>query len=185
MGWKLREIVTMVILSVVCGAIYRAWDVVTNLFSIGWVPGQGMINGLWWLASGLIPYIVRRPGAALMSEVIAAVVELGLGSNWGLGGLLSGLVQGIGAEVAFLLFGWRKYHGSILMLSGALAGIAFSLQWYVQYGGHMYQASIVVFYTVITMVSGAVLGGLLPKWLADALKRTGVLRNFQIAKKSA
>ncbi|GMA63449.1 ECF transporter S component [Alicyclobacillus fastidiosus] len=183
--WKLREIVAMVILSVVCGGIYRIWDVVSPLISIAWVPGQGVINGLWWLAAGLIPYIVRRPGAALISELVAAIIELGLGGNWGLGGLLSGLIQGIGAEIAFMIFGWRKYHWSVLMLSGALAGIAFSVQWYFQYGGHTYTASIVVLYTIITMISGAVLGGLLPKWIGDALKRTGVLRNFEIAKRSA
>ncbi|WAH36152.1 ECF transporter S component [Alicyclobacillus dauci] len=181
--WKLREVVTMVILSVVCGGIYRIWDVISPLITIAWVPGQGAINGLWWLAAGLVPYIFRRPGAALIAEIVAAIVELMLGGNWGLGGLLSGVLQGIGAEIAFMLFGWRKYHWSIMMLSGALAGVGFSIQWYFQYNGHTYTSSIIALYTIITMISGAVFGGLLPKWIGDALKRTGVLRNFAIAKR--
>lgn len=182
--WKLRDVVITVILSILCGGLYRVWDVVTTLMTIAWVPGQGFINGLWWIAAGLVPYVVRRPGAALLAEVIAAVIELILGSNWGFGGVLSGILQGLGAEIAFALFAWRRYNSGVMALSGVLAGVGYSVQWYFQYGGHGYHLSIIVLYTVFTMLSGAVLGGLLPKWIGDALKRTGTLRNFQIGQQN-
>jgi energy-coupling factor transport system permease protein len=182
MGWKLRDVILLVILSIVCGGIYRIWDVVTPFINITWVPGQGILNGIWWLAAILVPYIVRKPGAALLAEIISAMVELTLGSNWGMGGVLSGVLQGLGAEIGFALFAWKRYDLGTLLLAGALAGVGFSPQWYFQYGGKAYGASVVTLYTIITIISGAVLGGWLPKLIGDALYRAGVLRNFAIAK---
>lgn len=180
--WKLRDVITMVVLSIVSGGIYRIWDVLTGIVPIVWVPGNGLVNGLWWIAAGLVPYIVRRPGAALIAELVASSIELILGSNWGLAGMLSGLLQGVGAEIAFMMFAWRRYSSAIMMLSGALAGVGATLQWLFQYNGDHYSGSIIVLYSLFTLISGAVLGGLLPKWIGDALYRTGSLRNFEIAK---
>lgn len=182
--WKLRDVVIMVILSIVCGLIFRIWDAVTPFITMTWVPGQGIINGLWWIAAGLIPYIIRRPGAALIAEVVAAVVEFALGGPYGAAGILSGIIQGIGAEIAFALFAWRKYNAWILMLSGILAGFGFSLQWYFQYDGYKYTPTVILLYVVMTAISGAILGGLLPKWMADALNRIGILRNFEIGRQT-
>jgi energy-coupling factor transport system permease protein len=182
--WKLRDVVVMVILSVVCGVIFRIWDVVTPFITIAWVPGQGIINGIWWIAAALIPYIIRRPGAAIIAEVVAAIIEFALAGQYGIGGIYSGLFQGVGAEIAFMLFAWRKYNAPIMMLSGVLAGIGYTIQWYYMYGGNQYAASVILLYTLFTVISGAILGGLLPKWIGDALNRTGVVRNFEIGRAS-
>ncbi len=182
--WKLRDIVVMVILSVLCGVVFRIWDVVSPALTMTWVPGQGLINGMWWIAAGLIPYIIRRPGAAFIAEIVASIIELALASNWGIGGLYSGIFQGAGAEIAFMLFGWRKYNAPVLMLSGALAGIGCTVQWYFTYGGSAMSSTVILLYLLLTMVSGAVVGGLLPKWIGDALNRTGVVRNFEIGRAS-
>ncbi len=180
--WKLRDIVVMVILSVVCGVIFRFWDVIAPFITMTWVPGQGLINGLWWIAAGLIPYIIRRPGAAFIAEVVAAIIEFALAGPYGVGGIYSGLIQGAFAEVAFMLFAWRRYNTPVLMLSGILAGIGFTIQWYFMYGGNKYSVLVVLLYALFTAISGAVFGGLLPKWMGDALSRTGVVRNFEIGR---
>lgn len=182
--WKLRDAVVTVILAIVCGGIYRIWDVLSQFITIIWVPGQGLINGLWWIAAGLIPYIVRRPGAAFFAEIIASIIELLLGGNWGFGGVVSGILQGAGAEIAFLIFSYRRFTVETMALSGALAGLGCSLQWYFQYGGHTNSHMTILLYTVFTLASGAVLGGVLPKWIGDALNRTGVLRNFEISRQT-
>ncbi len=180
--WKLRDIVVMVILSVVCGIVFRLWDVISPSLTMAWVPGQGFINGLWWLAAGLIPYIIRRPGAALIAEIVAAIIEFVLLSPWGIGGIYSGIFQGLGAEVAFMLFAWKRYNTGVLLLAGALAGVGCNLQWYFAYGGNQYSTLVIILYSVFTMISGAIFGGLLPKWIGDALHRTGVVRNFEIGR---
>ncbi|MBX6353237.1 MAG: ECF transporter S component [Thermoflavifilum sp.] len=184
--WKLREIIVAAILSVVCGVIYLGWDNLTMpLFSSTVSPAvQGLVNGVWWIAAGLVAYIVRRPFAAFLGGLVSAVVEFLLGSPYGTGAIISGLVQGGGAEVGLLLGGWRRWSLPWMMLSGAVGGIGNTLQWYFQYGGDKYSAGIVVGYLVTTCMSGAVIAGLIPKLIGDALRRAGVVRNFEIGRQA-
>ncbi|GMA49649.1 hypothetical protein GCM10025857_10060 [Alicyclobacillus contaminans] len=96
--------------------------------------------------------------------------------------LISGLLQGGGTELGLLLFGWKRYGTGVLMLAGAIGGVGNTVQWLTQYGGASYSFGNIVGYTVATLLSGAILAGLLPKWIDDALFRTGSLRNFEIGK---
>ena len=183
--WKLRDIVVAAILSVVFGVVYMGWDYTTSLLPQTLSPViQGLENGIWWMAAGLVSYIVRRPGAAFFSEVVSAFFEFAFGSPYGTGAIISGLVQGAGAEAGLALGGWRRYGLGMMALSGAAGGIGNTLQWYFQYGGDKYSAGMAVGYLVTTMLSGAVLAGMVPKWIGDALNRTGVLRNFEIGRQS-
>ena len=181
--WKLRDVVAMVILAIVCGALFRLWDVVTTpVFNIAWVPATALVNGLWWIAAGLIPLVIQKPGAAFIGEVVAAVVEFALGGPYGISGILSGVLQGFGAEIAFALFRWRRYNAFVLSLSGILAGVGYCIQWYVQYKGDTYSFLTILLYVLITFVSGVLFGGFLPKWIGNALVKTGIVRNFALGK---
>lgn len=182
--WKMRDAIVMVVLAIVTGALYRVWDVLYPLIPTVWVPAQAATNGLWMIASILVMYIVRRPGAALLAELIAASIELILGSQWGLSNMTAGLIQGLGAEIAFAIFAYRRYNVGVCWLAGALASFAAVIQWYVQYGGDKMTTASVIGYLVVSLISGAILGGWLPKSVGDALKRTGVLRNFAIGKEA-
>lgn len=187
MKWQLWDIVIAALLAVVSGAIYQGWDLITTpLFASTVSPMVGaIVNGLWWIAAGLVPYIIRRPGAALFAEVVSGFAELLFGSTYGIvGSLIAGLFQGVGPELAFAMFGWKKYTWPVMALSGILGGIGASIQWYFQYQGYEFSHLIVVGYFVITSVSGAVLAGLLPKWIGDGLLRTGALRNFEIGRQA-
>ena len=64
-------------------------------------PGfEGLLNGFWLFAGPLAAIIVRKPGAALFAETLAAFLELTLGNQWGVGGsLIVGIIQGLGAEI--------------------------------------------------------------------------------------
>lgn len=183
MKWKLRDVVVMVILAVVCGGIYRLWDVLYPIVNTSWPPVQGLLNGFWFIASGLVPYIIRRPGAALISELVAAMIEQALGSQFGLQNLVWGLTQGIGAEAAFAIFAWRQYRLPVMLLSGGLAGIGASLTWYFQ-GGSAYTQMIILLYFLFSFISGAIIGGLIPKLVGDALNRAGIVRNFELGRAS-
>lgn len=179
--WKLRDVIVMVVLAIVSGGLYRIWDLLYTFIPAAYVPAQASVNGLWMIASILVMYIVRRPGAALLAELIAASVELLLGGQWGLSNLPAGLIQGLGAEIGFLVFGYRRFPLPACWLAGALASFAAVVQWYLQYGGDKMTPGNVIAYLVISVISGAILGGWLPKAIADALKRAGVLNNFAIA----
>ena len=113
--WRVVDIVVAAIIAVASGVIFWGWDVVCevplNAFR-ALTPGfEGLLNGFWLFAAPLAAIIVRKPGAALFAETLAAFLELTLGNQWGVGGsLLIGIMQGLGAEIAFAIFAYRKWN---------------------------------------------------------------------------
>ena len=130
----------------------------------------------------LVPYIVRKPGAALVGETIAGVIAVLLGSPWGiLGSAIAALTQGLGAEVVFALTGWKRYDWLTLALAGTAAAITgFVFVWPIWFMGldtiALTSSFIAVLISVLVM---AVVGG---KLLGDALLATGVLNRFAIGR---
>lgn len=183
MDWKMKEVVLTVILAVACGVIYLGWSTL-------WIPisaivgpmGAGFMFGIWVIASPIVAYIIRKPGAAFIAEVAAAAVELLTGSHFGLSALLIGVFQGIGSEIAFAIFRYKRYTLFTLMLSGALAAVG-GMIYNLMANGFGYYTTGVLFTTlVIHIISGMILGGLLAKVVVDALAKTGVLEQYEIMK---
>jgi energy-coupling factor transport system substrate-specific component len=121
--------------------------------------------------------IIRRPGAALFTETMAAVVSALLGSVWGLDTILSGAVQGAGAELVFAALLYRSYSLPVALLAGAGAAVG---EWLhdmsVYYAGTSFDVQLAYgFFMLISAVAFAGLGSWL---LVRALARTGVLSPF-------
>jgi len=183
MTWKMKEVVLAVILSVACGVIYLGWSTL-------WIPisalvgpvGAGFMFGIWVIASPIVAYIIRKPGASLIAEVAAAAVELLTGSHFGLSALLVGVFQGIGAEMAFAIFGYKRYNLFTLMLSGAFAAIGSMIYNLIANGFGFYTTKVFLVTLGIHVISGTILGGLLAKVVVDALAKTGVLEQYELMK---
>src|SRR5262245_35289008 len=107
--WTQREMVVMAALGAVFGVFYLAWIQV-------WIVSQGLVGplatdfllGFWFIVAIIAAYIIRKPFVAFTTEVIAAVVELLLGAPGGLILVLSGAIQGAGAELPFALTRWKN-----------------------------------------------------------------------------
>jgi len=180
-GWRVVDIVVAAVLGVACGLILWLWNgpgyaVYDAMNAV--TPGLGgLAQGLWLIGGPLGGLIIRRPGAAIFVELVAAAVSMLLGSSWGISTLLYGLAEGIGAELAFLVFAYRRFSWPVAMLSGALAGAA---EWASELltGNMAKTLTFNTVYLVANMISGAILAGLLAWWLTRGLARTGVLSRF-------
>ncbi|MCF3943734.1 ECF transporter S component [Oceanobacillus alkalisoli] len=186
--WKLKEIVLMSILGVVFGIIYLAFFLVGQgirnvLAPFGLAPfGYEIIFGIWFIVSIIAAYIIRKPGVAFTAELIAGVTEVLLGTAAGPGLILAAAIQGLGAELAFALTRWKDYRLRILILSGIFAAI-FSFTWNLFSSGNIALApTLLVAMLVVRVISGALLAGVLGKWLSDQLAKTGVLRGYALGK---
>ncbi len=91
---------------VAAGLIFLAWNVGylgPKALLEPLLPGvQGLLDGPWLFAGVLGGLIIRKAGAAIYVELLAAVVSALIGNQWG--GFLTleaGLVQGLGAELVF------------------------------------------------------------------------------------
>lgn len=182
--WRVVDMVTAAILGVACGVIFLVWNQVGGAaYSVidAATPGfGGMVAGIWLLGGVLGGLVIRKPGAAVFVEVLAAVVSMALGSQWGISTVYSGLVQGLGAELVFLIFGYRKFNLPVAMLAGAGAGVA---AWVFEgfFGSSPNFAKTLTFnliYLSTMIVTGLVLAGLVGWLLVRGLAQTGALDRF-------
>ncbi len=187
-AWKLREIVLMSIFGVVFGVIYLLFyffgqGLRNVLAPFGLGPfGYEVIFGIWFIVSIITAYVIRKPGAALISETIAATIQVLIGSPAGPRLIISGLIQGLGAEVVFAATRWKNYNLMVLMLAGVSAAIfSFVWGWFIS-GFAALSTSMVVAMFIVRCISGALLAGLLGKWISDQLANTGVLRSYALGK---
>lgn len=183
-GWSTRELVVGAVLAVAVGLLFWVWDLLYSaVFQTIPFPFSYVINGVWMVGGLLVPYVIRRPGAALFGEFVAAFVSMLLVNQWGAAVLLSGLFQGVGAEVVFGAFRWRRYDLSVLLLAAVGAQVFGYVLDSIYYGYFAaYSLSAVVGGLVIAVASAVVLGGLVAWVLGQALARTGVLSGFALAR---
>ncbi|SDO71433.1 ECF transporter S component [Halobacillus sp. SY10] len=182
-NWKLKEIVVMSVLSVVFAVVYLAFLPVGKILVGFFGPiGYDLIFGIWFIVSIITAYIIRKPGAAFLSETIAAAVEVLLGNAVGPMLLVSGMIQGLGAESAFAMTRYKRYDLFTLMLAGVMAAV-FSFVWgYFLSGFAALSTGYVLAMFIARIISGAIISGVAGKVLSDALAKTGVLSSFALGK---
>lgn len=181
-GWRGIDIITAAVLAVACGLIFWLWNMVggagfTALDTL--TPGfGGLVTGTWFLGGVLGGLVIRKPGAAIFVELVAACVSAVLGSQWGISTLYSGIAQGLGAEIVFAIFGYKKFGLQIAALAGAASGIgAFCLELFTS-GNLAKSAEFNLIYIVCLIISGAILAGIIGHYLVKALAQTGALDRF-------
>jgi energy-coupling factor transport system permease protein len=182
--WRTVDIVLGAALAVAFGALFQGWNLLWTALSpafVGLPPLQGFMYGVWLLPAVLVPLVIRRPGAALLGEGVAAVASAVFGAPWGLLTIVYGLMQGGAAELVFSMGLYRRWGLPISLLAGAAAGAAAVLLDLVIYyptwsGGYQ------VLYAALVIPSAAVVAGLGGWLLVRALARAGVLSAFPAAR---
>ena len=122
--WRGIEFVTLAVLGVAFGVAFWGWDVFLYplvMAALVFPPAGSLTLGVWLLPAVAGGLIVRRPGAALFTEFVAANVEMLLGNQWGPAVLVSALLQGLGVELALALFRWRRIGVGVAILAGMCA----------------------------------------------------------------
>ncbi|MDA4893383.1 MULTISPECIES: ECF transporter S component [Microbacterium] len=182
--WRVVDIVVAAVLGVALGLVFWVWNTVGYAWftaADGLTPGLGGIAVGIWLIGGVVGgLVIRKPGAALVVELVAAIVSMMIGNVWGVSTVLSGLVQGLGAELVFALFLYRRFTLPVAALAGIGAGAA---AWVFElfYGSSPNILKSVEFnaiYLGCVVVSGALLAGLVGWLLVRALAATGALSRF-------
>ncbi|MEO8638449.1 MAG: ECF transporter S component [Chloroflexota bacterium] len=182
--WRTVDIVLGAALAVAFGAVFQAWNLLWTAVSpafVGVPPLQGFMYGVWLLPAVLVPLVIRRPGAALLGEGVAAVASALFGAPWGLLTIVYGVMQGGAAELVFAMGLYRRWGLPIALLAGAAAGAAAVLLDLVIYYPS-WAAGFQVLYAALVIPSAAIVAGLGGWLLVRALSRTGVLSAFPAAR---
>jgi energy-coupling factor transport system permease protein len=178
--WRPRDIVLASVVGVMAGGLFALWNIahVPLLEPLGaLLPGfQALGHGVWLIGGLLTAVVVRRPGAALYGEILAATVSALIGSQWGVITLVYGAVQGLGAELIFALFAYRLWNVVAALVAGAGAGIAMAaLDLTLYYAGA--GAEFFMIYALSSIASGVLVAGLGSWAIERGLHRAGALRS--------
>ncbi len=178
--WRTRDIVVTAIIGVTFGVVFWAWGVVwdgfTPLFAFA-PPAKDLLYAVWLVPAVLAPLIVRKPGAALFAEMVAAGVSTIIGSQWGPDTLLSGFVQGAAAEMVLAFTLYRSWSYPVLAVAAvASAAGAWVHDWVLYYADvslelQLLRGAMMAISAVVIVAGGSVL-------LVRSLRRAGVLEGF-------
>ncbi|MSQ37696.1 MAG: hypothetical protein EXR61_05225 [Chloroflexi bacterium] len=178
--WRTVDIVVAATIAVAFGVVFFAWNSVWAGLKPAFVfmpPARNLIYGMWLVPAVLGALIVRKPGAALFTELVAAIVASLLGSQWGLDTILSGFVQGAAAELVFALTLYRTWTPVVAVAAGAAAGFGAWIHDMPVYFAKVALGDQLVI-GAFMLASAAVIAGLGSQALLTALTRTGVLASF-------
>lgn len=180
LSWRVVDIVIVAVLGVAIGVVFWGWNIVYSPISTvfaAFQPLQGLVGGVWLLGGTIGGLVIRKPGAAFVCELIAALVSMVLGSQFGPLVVVSGLLQGIGAELIFVLTRYRVFTIWTAILSGLGAGLALSIGENIMYN-NQWAFGWQLAYVGAASISGIVIAGIGGWLVVKALAQTGVLSSF-------
>jgi energy-coupling factor transport system permease protein len=179
-SWRTVDIVVASSIAVAFGVVFyfwgQLWAAADGAFT-AFPPGQGFMYGVWLMPAVLGALIIRKPGAAVYTEVVASIVSALLGVPWGLQVVVYGLVEGAAPELVFAFLLYRSFRLPTAIAAGAAAGVAaalLDLVFYYQDWSGVWQLT----YTALLAASSAVIAGAGSWLLVRALAKTGVLSPF-------
>lgn len=179
--WRGVDLITSAVLAAALGVafwgydsyIYPAVSAITAFFP----PLAELQLGVWILPAVVGAILVRKPGAALFAELIAANVELLLGNTWGATVLVSASLQALGIELIVLFLAYRRFNIWVAMLGGALSAVFEVIYEFYSYVPD-YSPVFKLVYLICGVISGAVIAGLGGWALVRALGKTGAINAF-------
>ena len=186
--WRTIDIVIAAVIAVAFGVIFWAWNLVWSATEGAFAffpPAQTLLYGVWLMPAVLGGLIIRKPGAALFTEAVAATISALLGAAWGATVIPQGLVQGLGAELAFAVLLYRSWRLPAALLAGLLTGVSAAVfdffVWNAAYDLWDYRIP----YALLTVLSSTVIAGFGSWLLVRALAPTGVLDRFGAGRERA
>ncbi|MDQ1129528.1 ECF transporter S component [Microbacterium sp. SORGH_AS_0888] len=179
--WRVVDIVVASVIGVAAGVIFWIWGQAWTPLStaLAFLPGlEGLLSGGWLFAGVLGGLVIRKPGAALYTEIVAAVVSMAVGTQWGFLTFVWGVIEGLGAEIGFALFLYGNFRLLGALSSGAVAGLSVALLDTNFSSIAAYDLGARVIYFVSAVVSGILIAGLVSWLIVKALAATGALDRF-------
>lgn len=157
------------------GFIYSALAPLLQVFAI-----DNLLSGVWLIGGVFFGYIIRRPGSALLGEVVASVVQAFI-SKWGISSIIYGVIQGLGVEIVFLIFAYKNWSWLSIILASIMTALFGFMLNYFWFGYFKLSLTFNMLEFTSSIISGVIFAGILTKLIVDQLAKTGVLNQYRIA----
>lgn len=170
-GLRFSDILITVMIGIVFGVIMKFWDDLYTVVKPLLPTARQLLYGMWFMVSSFAFLLIRKPGVALLSSVAASGLSAFVGGSIEV--LMYGFVQGLGAELIFAAFRYRKFGIMVAGIAGVASGVAgFILDQYYGYANLELWALIVKY--GLRAVSAFLFTGVFAYYIVRALEATGV-----------
>ncbi|MHA5123180.1 ECF transporter S component [Oenococcus oeni] len=181
--WSLLDFIFLALISIFFGFIFWIWAFAYNaiaavLTPLGLSPfANDATLGPWLMAGPMAGYILRRPGASIIGETLAGIVEMVFGSQWGIMDIVAGAIQGLGTEIGFAAFGYRRWNKSSLSLS-VLTSTIVTFIWDLFRNGYSHYTLLLLIALFITrLISVTVFSGVIVYFTEKLISKSAILSN--------
>ncbi|NMN01184.1 Hydroxymethylpyrimidine transport system permease protein [Bifidobacterium sp. DSM 109958] len=182
--WSTADIAVGAALGVGCGVVQWGFNFVSqSLFAVmaAILPGlSSLFHAIWYFSGTLGVTVIRKPGAAIYVNVVGVAVQMLLGNQFSFGFVfVSAALQGIVAELPFVVTRYRLFNLPMTMLAGALVAV--------EYGFYLlffrYQAVSLfsprgIIHMTCEVIGGVAIAGVFSWFLFRAIAATGALDRF-------
>lgn len=182
--WTAADIAVGAALGVACGLVFWGFN-----FAYAWLspliggilPGlASVLHPLWYFSGTLAVIILRKPGAAVYVNLVGSAAEMLLGNQFSVGFVFaSAALQGLFAEIPFMVTRYRVYNLPISVVSGALVALEYGVYLMLfQYQGVAFLSARGIVHMVSELVGGVLIAGVMSWYLYRAIAATGALDRF-------
>ncbi|WP_418426433.1 ECF transporter S component [Bifidobacterium pullorum] len=182
--WTAADIAVGAALGVACGLVFWGFN-----FAYAWLspliggilPGlASVLHPLWYFSGTLAVIILRKPGAAIYVNLVGTAAEMLLGNQFSVGFVFaSAAMQGLFAEIPFMVTRYRVYNLPISVVSGALVALEYGVYLMLfRYQGVAFLSARGIVHMVSELVGGVLIAGVMSWYLYRAIAATGALDRF-------
>ncbi|MFT8812159.1 ECF transporter S component [Oenococcus sp.] len=181
--WSLRDFIFLALISIFFGFIFWVWAFAYNglaavLTPMGLSPfANDATIGPWLMAGPMAGYILRRPGASILGETLAGIVEMVFGSQWGIMDIVAGAIQGFGTEIGFAAFGYRRWDKMSLSLSVVTVTLVTFIWDLLRNGYSQYALGLLIGLFITRLISAAIFSGVIVYFTEKLIAKSGILSN--------
>ena len=185
-SWKLKDILMIAVCAVLFGVIFLGATYAGG-FLAGVLTPAGMSSlgyepfyGLYFMAVAFAVYVIRKPGAGIVAEILAAIIETLMGNFFGPIIILSGFVQGFGFELIFMLTRYKKFDRKTFILASILCSCVTMVYNLIVSGYNLIALPVLALMLAVRIISAIAIDAFATPLLSDSLAKAGVLRGYAI-----
>ncbi len=178
---KLSEIIFITVVSTAMGVFWWGYTFIYDIVSPFLKPLglENLMSGVWLMGAVFFPFIIRKPGSAILGETVAAFVQ-GFIARWGVTSIIWGFGQSVLVELFFLALGYKRWNRAVLVVAAMISAISSYLLSFIYDKWYTYNLGFNIKQIVCFLIGGAVFAGLFSIFVANRLKKTGILNQFEI-----
>jgi len=176
-SYKTRDWITIAVIAAVIGVFFTFLDsMYSALANLLGPTFMALTFGVYALSALLPIYLVRKPGAAVIGSLFAAVINILTGSPYGIHIIVAGLLQGLGAELGFGIVKYEKYGITSFGITALFIMLFVSLRDYFVFSLGQLTTPLLVATLALRVVSIVIISYLICLAIGTALNKAGLVK---------